>query len=265
MPSIGFVLALTVAGLRLLQYTTIRPLFFYACMGVLICSQSIGTFTRNRIWNDELTFAAHEIQKNPDSVRSLTELGTIFIKAEKPALAEKSLQKALTIDPENIKVLINLYVLYMNLSYQNPQTAELYLQRIIQLIKNGTVIPNENQPLGKLAHHMFQINRYRESLLILEHISKTDGAANLFLHIGQCNLKLQRYSEAQAALEKALLLEPHNPEYKFYYAWSYQLDKSPGIAIKILSDLSIDRVQDVQLRENISKLLDDLHNSSDQN
>jgi protein O-mannosyl-transferase len=262
MPSIGFVLALTAALIWLTQRTSLRPLFFYGCMTIIICSQILGTITRNRTWANPIDFSIDEAQKNPDSVRALSNLGWILIEAGQPTVAEPYLQKALLADPDNIIALNNLFVIFDNPPYNNFAVAQLYLKKILTLVVNGKNLPTDSQALLNLSYYLFKNERYHDSLLLLEQISNFSKTPELYLYIGQCNLKLALYQDAQIALKQALLLEPENPEFKFYYAWSHQLDNSPDIAIKILSDLSIDRVQDMQLREDISKLLHELNTTT---
>lgn len=261
MPSIGVVLALTAILVWLAEWKAIRPLFYYGCMTIIICTQVLGTSTRNRTWANEIEFSIDEVQKNPDSVRALTNLGWVLLKNGRPTIAEPYLQKALLADPDNIIALNNLFVIFDNPPYNNHTVAESYLQKVITAVKTGKNGRTDTETLLNLSHHLFKNKRYLDSLLLLEQVTKFYGAPEVFLHIGQCNLNLNRYREAQIALKHALLLEPDNPEYKFYYAWSYQGDNSPDIALRILSELAIDNVQDIQLRKNINKLLDDLKDS----
>ena len=137
MPSIGFVLALTTAFVWLIQQTNISPLFFYGCMTIIICSQILGTATRNRTWANGIEFSIDEVQKNPDSVRALTNLGWVLIEEGQPTVAEPYLQKALLQDPDNIIVLNNLFAIFNNPPYNNHVVAESYMQKILTVVKNG--------------------------------------------------------------------------------------------------------------------------------
>lgn len=265
MPSFGFILALTAIFVWMTQRTNIRPFFVYGFMSIIIFSQILGTSTRNRVWANELEFSLYEIQKNPDSVRALSNLGVILVREGRPTVAEPYLQKALRIDPDNIVTLHSVFTIFNNPPYSNHIVAESYMQRVLALVKNGQAKSTDSYVLLGLSHHLFKTERYLDSMLLLDQVVKSYGAPEVYLHIGQCNLKLERYSQAQTALEHALRLEPHNPEFKFYYAWSHQLNKSPAIALKTLNDIDIDEVHDLQLKNNINNLLEDLSNGATHN
>lgn len=254
MPSIGFVLALMAAALWIMHKTALRPGFLYACLGILICSQALGTSTRNRAWADTVTFSIDEVQKNPDSVRALTNLGLFLIKQGYPTLAEKPLLKAYSLDSENIVALNDLFSIYVNPPYRNYPLAESYLKKIIFLVKEGKAKPTDTETLNVLSFHLFKQKRYRDSLLLLKQVAKFYGAPEIFLHIGQCNIQLHQFPQAIEALKHALELEPHNAETEYYLALSYLEKGAPDKALKIISCIATNKVSDKNLREKIISL-----------
>jgi len=254
MPSIGFVLALMASILWIMRTTAMRPAFLYGCIGILICSQALGTSTRNRAWADTITFSINEVEKNPDSVRALTNLGLFLIKQGHPKLAEKPLLKAYSLDSENIVVLNDLFSIYVNPPYHRYAHAESYLTQIIHLIKEGKAKPTDTEALNNLSFHLFNQKRYWESLLLLHQVANFYGASEVFLHIGQCNIQLGQFKAAITALEHALQLEPNNPELHYYCALSYQRSHDEKIAQSIISSVNLDAVQDQPLHQHIMDL-----------
>ena len=136
-------------------------------MTIIICSQILGTSTRNRTWANEIEFSIDEVQKNPDSVRALTNLGWVLMRNGRPTVAEPYLQKALLADPDNIIALNNLFTIFDNPPYNNHAIAESYLQKILTAVKNEKAIRTDSQALSNLSHYLFKNERYLDSLLLL--------------------------------------------------------------------------------------------------
>jgi Tfp pilus assembly protein PilF len=258
MPSIGFVLAFLVTILWFLQKTKLKPCFLYGCLSILICTQIIGTYSRNRAWSDELSFAVDEAQKNPESVRVLTNLGYALINDNQSTLATMPLQKALAKDPDNILVLNNLYSIYSNYPYHDQKFAESYLLKILQAVRSGKVVRTDTEALNNLAQYLFLRKEYNDSLLLLNYVVKFYYGPGPFQNIGLCYLQLGQFEEAIKFLKLSLELEPDNPKAKFYCALAYQEENNINAAMEILTDISNEDVQDKTLKNNIDTLYNSL-------
>jgi Flp pilus assembly protein TadD len=218
--------------------------------------QALGTYSRNYDWKDPLTFMLDEVIKSPNSVRALTNLGYVLIDIEKkPSLALKPLYKAISLNPTDITVLNNLYSIYNNPPLKNEKAAESYLQRIFTEVKtNPNLSGNNNHVLHNLANHLFKKERYEESLLLLNKITKTQRVPAVYLHMGQCKVQLGEYNDAISLFKTALQLRPDSAQFIFNLAWTYQLAGDNIAAKKTLSTINLSTLQDKTLEENISKL-----------
>lgn len=257
-PSIGFVLASTISIVWLLKKFSSPPLLFYVFISVLIGSQILGTITRNRVWADPILFSLDEVQKNPASARAYSSLGYFLIEQHNPVQAEKYLQQALLFNKNHIVTLVDLVGIYANPPFNDTKKKKKYIRQIIRLVQNGQALPNDTASLNNLSHYLFEIKYYADCLKLLAQVQKYDISSETFLHMGQCNIKLNQPKEAVKALEHALDLEPENSEILFNLAWAYQLDNNSKKAQTILSEISLSEVKDKKLKDNIIKLRDDL-------
>jgi len=257
-PSIGLVLAMIVGLIWCFEKANLRPKLLYFCIFFLISSQILGTYSRNKTWGNELEFSIDEIQKEDDSVRALTNIGLYLIKRGHPVAADKYLQKALTLAPDNLIVLNDLYQIYHNPPFQKHKQAESYLQKFFSAVKAGKAVSTDTQTLSNLAHHLFKSERYKDSLLLLEQESKYYAAPEVFLHIGQCNIQLKDFDKAITALSHASEIEPYNPEIQFTLAFAYFRNENIQAAKKLLVKIPIDTISDTALKNNIVELQNSL-------
>ncbi len=260
LPSLGFSLVVVLAVYCFLFRINVSMIIIYSVFIVMILSSALGTVSRNMTWQDELVFAMHEVDKNPTSIRALTNLSEVLLNKEHPVVAEKYLQQVLALDPESIVALNNLIVVYSNRPC-NDETKMLFcLNRILQLVAQEKNRPTDNQVLYNLARFLYENKRYEKSLFLLRALQKNVSFPKLYLRIGQNFLELGRNEEAVAILEKSLKLDPANQTGRFVYALALK-EVDQKRALKVITELYQEDISDAVLRNNINTLYEELATS----
>ncbi|PIE48281.1 MAG: hypothetical protein CSA42_00060, partial [Gammaproteobacteria bacterium] len=256
-PSVFFSLTLVLILYTLASKYNISPKIIFLFFTIFITTNILGTISRNKVWKDELSFAMHEVQTNPGSVRALVNVGQLLINNKRPLAAKHYLHKALEINPDDIITLNNLVVLYSNPPFNNYTRTQQYIDRIIQLVLSEKNKPTDNQVLYTISHYLYLNQRYRDSLTLLHAIEKYLLFPDLLLNIGKCNIQTGNFVEAEKYLKKALQLEPANKTYQFSYALSIK-DSHKLKAFNIVAKLMENPPEDKEEQESIKILYSEL-------
>lgn len=105
LPLFGFAL---LAGNLFFISLSIKRSWAVVISGIIILLLGASTYTRNRVWQDSITFWSDVISKNPYSHRAYNNLGTELLKQGHLEEAIGHYQKALKIKPNHEKTLNNM-------------------------------------------------------------------------------------------------------------------------------------------------------------
>lgn len=140
-------------------------------------------------------------------------LGLEYIALDKPQSAKWPLKKALELDDKSPEV--NAAIAYMYQNDAEPALAETYFKKALEYDSKYT--------LGRNNYGMFLYSekRYDEALVQLKIASEDTlyaRRAAIFNNIGLVYLKLNNKAEAEAAFNKASILDGDNPDNYFEIA-----------------------------------------------
>ena len=119
---------------------------------LLLC---VGTYSRNRLWNDEIVLWTDCVKKSPQKARPYVDLGVAYFNA---GIFDKSIettQKAIQIDPKFGAAYYNLGLTYQKMGDLN--------QAIAMAKKSLEVDPTLNMPYYSLGGMYFENGQYEES------------------------------------------------------------------------------------------------------
>ncbi len=137
LPSIGLLLGITVAGFEFLDKAASVRWFSMALAGGLFLVFTTITFLRAGDWSDPITLATVEAERNPDSLRTIYELGRVRYGAylmhgddrdfrESLALLERTLE----LDPNTKRPLVELMrVTYLHGEEPKPEWKRELIRR----------------------------------------------------------------------------------------------------------------------------------------
>lgn len=114
LPMVGFALVLGSVFAMALNKADSRRKFnaITLAFGVLIGGYSVRTIVRNLDWQNDLALASSQLKIRPDSVRTLMELGYLYLYMNLPQSAENMLRQSLRLTPGYGPALNDLGVVY---------------------------------------------------------------------------------------------------------------------------------------------------------
>jgi tetratricopeptide (TPR) repeat protein len=154
--------------------------------------------------------------QNPGSAAVRLGLGRAQIARRDAAGALVELQKAVELDPKNAEAQYQLgYV--QQVMKQNPGAAVLPYEKAVEAEPGNAMFRTS---LGSALLGAGQTERAVEELT---KVTSTQGytGSQAWFYLGAAQLKVSRFKEAVAALEKSLAAKPDNAEAEAYLAWSY--------------------------------------------
>ncbi|KAF8339828.1 uncharacterized protein EI90DRAFT_3037909 [Cantharellus anzutake] len=195
----------------------------------------------------KLFLLAHELmQKEPEAPISSYAVAIWYLFTKKYALSRRWISKTTLLDPRNAPAWIafahtfafegehdqavtaystcarlfrgthlpSLYIGMEHLRMMNLPLAQEYLEGAYDLCDSDPLLLNE---MGVLASHQNQTQRaveMFEKALELADASQTSKQAWLgtYLNLGQAHRKLKNYSQAKAAYEEVIRIDPRNPQ-----------------------------------------------------
>ncbi len=115
LPSAGIVILVSAYAWHLyskIQGSSLK-MFFLATLSLLVTALCLGTVSRNRIWQSEISIWEDVVRKSPSKGRGYGALGHAYQRGGKSAEAERSYLKAVQIAPSDYIALNNLGALYL--------------------------------------------------------------------------------------------------------------------------------------------------------
>ncbi|MEW6078976.1 MAG: tetratricopeptide repeat protein [Thermodesulfobacteriota bacterium] len=176
------------------------------CLLIALCAW--GTYRRNRVWADPLTFWQDCNTKTPFSPRILNNLGVAFKDINKIEAARQSFQEALRYDPEWLSALSNLGTILMD---QNRPNEALGLFDKAVAIEPEYYDGHYNRGLALMAMNkiLTAITAFREALRLNPFYEKAHN------NLGVALMRQLNIEQAIVHLHRALELDPY-----FVKAWS---------------------------------------------
>lgn len=170
---------------------------------VVVAVLSVGTYLRNRDWQNEDTLWQASAKYSPSSHQNHNNLGDMYSRWGDLEKAAAEFQTAIALKPDYADAYHNL-----GLTYQKMKNWELAKENYHQAIKFN---PNLWQSHMNLANIFFDLGKYEKALAELSSAIEINGqSSDLYTNRGVTLLRLDRDSEARADFEKALELNPQN-------------------------------------------------------
>jgi tetratricopeptide (TPR) repeat protein len=163
MPFVGLALAVTWTAVLLMERITVKPArqpLFRTCMIAVFCllmgTYAYGAHVRNRVWLNEETLWADDVQKSPQNGRGLMNYGLALMGKGDYRNALDYFQRAILYTPNYSTLEINLGV--VNGALNNGNAAEPHFLRAIALA------PENDEPHLYYGRWLFQEARISEAV-----------------------------------------------------------------------------------------------------
>lgn len=198
--SVGILVGISALGAKLLQQRASETVAV-AVGGVLLVVMSITTMGVLHEYKDFKTLWTITLEKNPDSMLSLTNLGGLATDARDLDAARDYLTRALAIDDTSNEANVNLGVIEQLSG--NPEQAKKYYQRALELKPND---PNVRNNLAVLA---IEAKDYKEAIrLTREALAIDPGYYTAHATLGWALTEARKWREALPELEWVLQRTP---------------------------------------------------------
>ena len=206
LPSFGFfiILSSATAVLFLNKYKTL----LIGIWALIVISNSILTFERNKVWKDELSLWNDAVIKSPNKARPLTSRGTAYSKIGQWNKAIADYTRALQIDPKYQLALTDRGFAYRNLGQYDKAIAD-YTRAIEIDPMYALTWSNRGYILFKRGEWQKAIDDFNKAIEINpEFVDAYSNRSAAYSSIGQ-------YDKAIADITKAIEL---NPDYSVAYS-----------------------------------------------
>jgi tetratricopeptide (TPR) repeat protein len=217
LPSVGIFTAVTVLLFVLKDHYRITFKKVILCCSTVVILLSLLTYTRNAVWQDEVTLWQDVTKKAPLNYIAHGNLAQALFKKGQYNEAMDSVKKALDLPQCEKNTRIN-YLMFLAVLYQ--EKGELYeVLKVMNYCRDELTRLNvQNDKQSKLfreeSHYRLGIlyikhKKYHEALEQLrECILLNPRNARAFNNIGVAYIFLNRYNEAETQIQKALDLYP---------------------------------------------------------
>lgn len=224
LPSFGFCLLVALGLARLTERTGFavrdagkwhwgtgtvswRAVMGWALLISLLTFYAARTVSRNRDWRDDVTFYARLVADNPRSARARLGLGYVYDRSGLPRIAITHYLAGIRLDSTDPRLHTNLGAAYQKLGMLAE--AEQAYKTSLQLRPRDSVTLNN---LGFLHIEKGEFDKARSFLEQAEKLSH-GGDAAVYANFGLLHEVQGHLSQAVAAYQKALALEPRNSVY----------------------------------------------------
>lgn len=154
----------------------------FTCLVSVALFFSIGTYSRNKVWQDDLTLYADNYKKSPNKARVNQNYGGVLLYASRVEEAIPVLQKAINLYKEQVKFQKNV----------NPRKTSDYLSNLANAYR-------VNEEYNKAIYY------YNKAL------EEYYSSARIHYPLGLCYAKIGRLEEAIYHYKEAIRLAPYSP------------------------------------------------------
>ena len=198
-------------------------------LGAVVLAGAFGTFERNKVWQDEVTFYRDCVQKSPKKARVHDGLGSAFLKRGRLEEAIAQFNESLRMDPDFAPAHNNIGVaLIRSKKFSN---AIYHFQEALRLMPGYTDAFNN-------------LNKLEKNLRIDTEISETKIKLTLYpedpaIHYELGNLYMSRgkLNEAKTHYQKSLELDPEHHSALTKLASTYALTGHHDKAISLFQEV----------------------------
>lgn len=147
-----------------------------------------------------------QIEKSPDNLKLFVTLADFLQKINNEDEAEKYYQIAIDKDPKDATALNNLAYMWIEKGVKLDKALE-YVRKALE------IEPDNPAYLDSLGWGLFMKKKYNEAIAELQRAVKAGADdAVIYEHLGDAFYKVKKYQDAILNWEKALDLEPENPD-----------------------------------------------------
>ncbi|MGD8962175.1 MAG: tetratricopeptide repeat protein [Desulfobacterales bacterium] len=252
MPSMFMILAAVMLFCRHIRSRRLQAIL----LGVVVMVSAWGTFERNKVWQDEVTFYSDCVKKTPNKARAHDGLGIALFKQGRVEEAIARFNESLRLDPgfapahNNLGVaLIRQEKFYQALyhfqeavrllpgyvdAFNNLNKLENNLQidaHIDEIESQLITHPSDSLIHCELANLYLRRDRLDEARVHYQKSLELDpGHYRALDGLAAVNALTGKYDEAISLFQKAIARQPENPDAYFYVACVYAKQGKKSLA-----------------------------------
>ncbi|MFH0797625.1 MAG: tetratricopeptide repeat protein [Candidatus Omnitrophota bacterium] len=199
LPLVGYSLFLPVAAYVLFGNRKLK-LMIIILLSIIAC-YSVMTYSRNRVWKDELTLWSDVMRKFPNKTRPAYNLGVTYAALGRYQEAIDAYKQAIRIKPDYAEAHYNLGVAYFKLG-RCQEAIDAYKQAIRLKPDDAPEYNNLGNVYARVDRYPEAIDAYKQAIRI-----KPDFAETRY-NLGNVYDRVGRYPEAIDAYKQAIRLKP---------------------------------------------------------
>jgi Flp pilus assembly protein TadD len=200
-------------------------------LGMVVMVSAFGTFERNKVWKDEVTFYRDCVQKSPTKARARDGLGSALLKRGQVEEAIAQYNESLRLAPDFASAHNNLGIALIR--------SEDFSQAIYHFQEALRLVPG-------YADAFYNVNKLEENLRIDGEITKTKSKLTrnpedpgIHYALGNLYMRRGKLNEAKTHYQKSLELDPeyHNALNKLasIYALTGNYDKAISLFQEVIT------------------------------
>lgn len=173
---------------------------------ILVGSYGVRTVIRNQDWQNDLTLGAAQLKIRPDSVRTMAQMGHLYIRMNLLESAERILKQALELRPGHVGARNNLGVVYSHLG--EPERAI----REFEIIVNSKGKPEANSFSNLGVAYMMMDEKERGVYYFNKGLEYDPVDRLALVSLAHISIDDKKYPEAEAYLQRTLKVRPDDVE-----------------------------------------------------
>jgi tetratricopeptide (TPR) repeat protein len=229
LPSVGVILAVIVAAAifarRFLGGPFEKVLIPIAV--VIVLALSVSTYRRNTVWSSPVSLWEDSTRKSPGKDRPHYNLGVALLAAGRNAEAERSLLKAIEINPDDAKSHNNLALAFSKQG-RHAEAIDVYIKSIV-------IEPEHAKSYNNLGIALIKTGRQEEAIAMFQKsIDIQPAFAEPYFNLGRLYLDMGNYGEAASMLRKTIARKPDHFAARITLAATYNQTGEYGNAVAVL-------------------------------
>lgn len=199
----GLLFSLSVSQIIKSRPNLLKPIALSLAM--LAVFYSAGTFSRNKVWKDNLTLFEDTVVKSPDSADVHNNLGVLYLEAGEQGAAEDHFIRTIELEPLNMEAHGNLGIIYMRKGELAKATNKFLF--ILEQDPNNLL---SHYNLGIIYAKMFKVDEAVNEFTKV--ISISPLYADAHSNLGIIYAKTGQPDKAVNELQTAIKLNPNDYE-----------------------------------------------------
>lgn len=202
LPSFGFFIALV--GLFFYFFKERHVKIAVVLLLVMAAANTALTYQRNKVWKNEFTFWADNLNKSPNKARVINNFGQVMLAAGKIKEAVYFYDRAIRLNPHYIYFYNNRGAAYERLG-QYAQALGDYNQAIRLNPNHPGAYYNRAIIYARQGQHQRAIADYQQAIRL------RPDAADAHINLGSLYVRMGEYQKAIESSSKAVRLKPRDP------------------------------------------------------